>query len=182
VALASSEGSLPLYRVAISRSRWATGLSGFRRENIQAHIDNGYIRRRAQEEGVAYPENPAHIIETVQVPTSTVDRLLAKHGVAHFDVLCVDTEGFDFEILKLINFDRYRPEVILFESKNLSDSDYRRAQDLLEWRNYHVYSDRGDTLATTVPFPRIARAQSAARAGLRRFLGRVVKSAQSTAR
>ena len=36
VALAPTNGSLPLYRVAISRARWATGLSGFRRDNWNA--------------------------------------------------------------------------------------------------------------------------------------------------
>jgi FkbM family methyltransferase len=167
VALASAEGELPLYRVAISRARWASGLSGFRRDNIQAHIDNGYIARRASEEGIALPADPSHIIETVLVRTVTVDSLLAKHGVRHFDVLCVDTEGFDFEILKLVDLDRYRPDVIVFESKNLSDADYVTALQVLRTHGYHLYWDRGDTLATRTPFPQFEHAKSAARARLR---------------
>lgn len=173
VALASAEGELPLYRVAISRSRWASGLSGFRRDNIQAHIDNGYIARRASEEGIALPEDPSQIIETVLVKTVTVNSLLAKHSIQHFDVLCVDTEGFDFEILKLVDLDRYRPDAILFESKNLSDVDYVNALLMLRGHGYHLYWDRGDTLATRIPFPQFEQAKFEARTRLRRLRSRM---------
>jgi len=163
VALAQMQGQLPLYRVAISKSRWATGLSSFRRENIQSHIDNGYIQRRAKEEGIAVPNDPSQIIETVQVPVVTVDQLLAKHSITDFDVLCIDVEGFDFEILKLVDFDRFKPEVVLFESKNLSDADYVQAKELLSKHGFFLYWERGDTLATKIKFPQIERAKALAR-------------------
>ncbi|HEY4366144.1 MAG TPA: FkbM family methyltransferase [Steroidobacteraceae bacterium] len=163
VALAATQGQLPFYRVAISRSRWATGLSGFRRESIQSHIDNGYIQAHAREEGVTVPDDPAAFIEVIQVATMPVDQLLAKHAVRHFDVLCVDTEGFDLEILKLMDFDRFKPEVVLFESKNLSDNDYVQAKDLLRKYGYRLYWDRGDTLATHIAFPPLERVKAAAR-------------------
>ena len=99
VALAPTNGNLPLYRVAISRARWATGLSGFRRDNLENHIANGYIEKKAKAEGVAMPSDPDDVIEVVQVPTKTVATLLSEHKVDQFDVLCIDTEGFDFEVL-----------------------------------------------------------------------------------
>jgi FkbM family methyltransferase len=157
VALADSEGSLPLYRVAISNARWATGLSSFRRDSIEAHIENGYIERKAREEGVPVPGDPDRIIETVVVPTTTVERLLAKHGIDELDLICIDTEGFDFEILKLVDFARLAPQVVLFESKNLSDGDYAEAKELLGGHGYSLFWDGGDTLATTVPYPHSAR-------------------------
>ena len=163
IALAQAQGTLPFYRVAISKARWATGLSGFRRENIQTHIDNGYIKRKAHDEGIAVPDDPSQIIETIQVSVVTVDQLLTKHGVTHFDVLCIDTEGFDFEILKLVDFDRFRPEVVLFESKNLSDSDYVQAKEMLSKSGFHLYWERGDTLATRIKFPQVERAKALAR-------------------
>lgn len=173
VALAQAQGQLPLYRVAISKSRWATGLSGFRRENIQSHIDNGYIQRRAREEGIVVPDDPNRIIETVQVAVVTVEQLLAKHAVTHFDVLCIDTEGFDFEILKLVDFARFKPEVVLFESKNLSDADYTQAKAMLGAHGYFLYWDRGDTLATKIKFPQFERAKALVRIPLRAVRDRV---------
>lgn len=173
VALAQTAGELPFYRVAISKSRWATGLSGFRRDSIQSHIDNGYIQRRALEEGVSIPDDPSHLIEVIKVRTMTVAQLLEKHAITHFDILCIDTEGFDFEILKLIDFDRFKPEVVLFESKNLSDGDYIEAKALLARNGYHLYWNRGDTLATRIRFPQIERAKSLARMPWRRLKPRL---------
>jgi FkbM family methyltransferase len=144
-ALAPTEGSLPFYRVAISRARWATGLSSFRRENLENHIANGYIEEKAKAEGVLMPSNPLDVIEVVQVATMTVTSLLAKHGVTRFDVLCIDTEGFDFEILKLFDFKAYRPDFVVFESKNLSDSDYSAAKAMLADAGFVLYWDKGDT-------------------------------------
>jgi len=98
VALGKDEGSLPFYRVAISKARWATGLSSFDKKSIEEHIKNGYIIRKAKEEGVEVPQDPSKMIETVFVPTLKVQTLLDKNNVQNFNVLCVDTEGYDFEI------------------------------------------------------------------------------------
>lgn len=152
VALAATKGELPFYRVAISKSRWATGLAGFRKDNILHHIDIGYIAKMAAEEGVALPSDPAAIIETISVPTMTVQELLDSRGVDHFDLLCIDTEGFDLDILRLVDFDRYRPEVVLFESKNLNDAGYVEAKSILSSRGYALYWDNGDTLGSLAPF------------------------------
>lgn len=132
VALANQEGELPFYRVAISKARWATGISIFDKKSLLGHIENGYIIRKAKEEGVQIPSDPEKIIEIVNVPTATVDSLFKRHGISRLDVICIDTEGYDFEILKLIDFKKYSPELILFESKNLSDSDFIAAKNLLK--------------------------------------------------
>jgi FkbM family methyltransferase len=147
VALAPTDGSLPLYRVAVSRARWATGLSSFRRENLENHIANGYIEKKAKAEGVAMPSDPNDVIEVVQVPTMTVVALLKENKVDQFDVLCIDTEGFDFEVLKLFDFKTHRPDFVLFESKNLADDDYVAAKTMLGDAGYRLYWHNGDTFA-----------------------------------
>jgi FkbM family methyltransferase len=146
-ALAPSNGSLPLYRVSVSRARWATGLSSFRRDNLENHIANGYIEKKAKAEGVALPANTDDWIESVAVRTTTVSDLLGENKVGAFDVLCIDTEGFDFEILKLFDFKTYRPDFVLFESKNLADDDYVAAKKMLTDAGYSLYWDNGDTFA-----------------------------------
>ena len=153
VALAPTNGSLPLYRVAISRARWATGLSGFRRDNLENHIANGYIEKKAKAEGVAMPSAPNDVIEVVRVPTKTVATLLTEHKVDRFDVLCIDTEGFDFEVLKLFDFKAQRPEFVLFESKNLADDDYVAAKKMLADAGYRLFWNNGDTFAVRLGTP-----------------------------
>jgi FkbM family methyltransferase len=153
VALGKQEGSLPFYRVALSKARWATGLSSFDKQSLEEHIKNGYIIRKAQEEGLEIPQDQSKILETVYVPTVKVKTLLDKYGIQNFNVLCVDTEGYDFEILKLIDFKKYTPEVILFESKNLSNEDFISAKKLLTAHGYDLFWEKGDTLAIKITYP-----------------------------
>ncbi len=158
VALGSRPGELPFYRVAISKARWATGLSSFDRKSLEGHIENGYILRKAREEGVEIPSEMNKLIEEVKVPTMRVEDLLQKHHIAHFDVLCIDTEGYDFEILKLVDFKKYQPEVIFFESKNLSDADFGEAKKLLSGHGYQMFWEKGDTLTIRYHYPFFTRA------------------------
>lgn len=58
-----------------------------------------------------------------EVPCQTLQTLLDQHGVDHVDLIQVDAEGYDFEIIKLIDFKRFKPAVILYEHKHLGDSD-----------------------------------------------------------
>ncbi|MBL7663855.1 MAG: FkbM family methyltransferase [Bacteriovoracaceae bacterium] len=152
-ALAKKSGALPFYRIAISKARWATGLSSFDKSTLERHIDIGYIEEKAKEDGIKLPENKKDLIETVMVPTLTFEDLLKKHHVQNFQLLCVDTEGYDFEIIKLLDFNKFKPEVIFFESKHLSDSDFVAAQKLLIENGYELFWEKGDTLAIRCEYP-----------------------------
>jgi FkbM family methyltransferase len=126
---------MPFYRVAISKARWATGLFSFDLKSIQGHIE-----RKAKEEGIEVPADSSKLIEKVEVPTLKVNDLLSKHHIQKFEVLCIDTEGYDFEILKLIDLKKYAPEVIFFESKNLIDEDFKQAKSMLIDLGYKLFS------------------------------------------
>lgn len=152
VALGNTEAALPFYRIALTDSIWATGLSSFDRRNIEAHLENGYIRNKAREEGIELPQDIDEIIETILVPTTTLNRLLEKHSISSINVVCIDTEGYDFEILKMIDFKKLSPEVVLFESKNLSDVDFVSAKKLLTSNGYSLFWEKGDTLAIKYPY------------------------------
>jgi FkbM family methyltransferase len=159
VALAPKRGTMPLYRVAISDERWATGLSSFVRECVEEHIDNGYIRRKAEAQGVPYPEDRSDIISVVQVPTMPLQELLDTQSepVPSLDVVCIDTEGYDLEILKMLDLERHSPDVILFESKNLTDAEFAEVLERLRTRGFMLYWENGDTLATKFPYGRVQR-------------------------
>ena len=65
------------------------------------------------------------------------------------DLLQIDTEGFDCEILKSIDFSQLKPLVIKFEWMNLTDSDKDTAVQLLSAQGYsvHVEADGVDCVA-----------------------------------
>jgi FkbM family methyltransferase len=81
-----------------------------------------------------------------EVPCRTLETLLDQHGVDHVDLIQVDAEGYDFEIIKLIDFKRFKPAVILYEHKHLDEGDRAACATHLESKGY-VRSEIGpDTL------------------------------------
>lgn len=153
VALAPVRENRPFYRLAFTRARWATGLSGFDRTRLDQAIRDGYVARMAREHGVALPERDTEYIEEIPVQTDTFDGLLERHRFDTVDVLCIDTEGYDYEVLKLFDFTRYRPGLILYESKYLSEAEFLASQYLLKSHGYRLFWQKGDTLAITFPLP-----------------------------
>lgn len=50
----------------------------------------------------------------------SMQELLDRHGITRFDVLHIDTEGYDWQVLRQVDFARYTPRVVLYEHKCLS--------------------------------------------------------------
>lgn len=59
----------------------------------------------------------------VEVNCITWDTLVQKHGIDHFDVLSVDTEGHDYTIFKQIDLGKFRPSLIRLEWCNMTDEE-----------------------------------------------------------
>jgi hypothetical protein len=61
--------------------------------------------------------------------------------------VAIDTEGYDYEIVKLLNVRVHRPRIILYESKHLSTADQNACVDLLCGVGYRVAVLKLDTVA-----------------------------------
>ena len=59
--------------------------------------------------------------------------LLAKHGVSRVDLLQIDTEGYDFEIIRMFDHAGVRPAVVRFEHLYLSGKE--RSSCSPSWRS-----------------------------------------------
>lgn len=138
-ALDEIDGTKPLYRLAISMERWATGLSSFNKEVLLKKIKDGSIQKHIQREGVLLPDNDEDIITAHEVATISPETLLKKFKKRDFDLLAIDTEGFDYEILKMLDLNRVFPEVILYEEVNF---DEKTAGDCRAYLEKHGYSCR----------------------------------------
>ena len=55
------------------------------------------------------------MMEEVQVNCVDVNYITEKLNLDFIDVLIIDTEGYDYEILKNFNFNRIKPVIIHFE-------------------------------------------------------------------
>jgi FkbM family methyltransferase len=77
----------------------------------------------------------------------TFNELCQKHKVKEIDILHIDTEGYDFEIIKMIDFYQAKPKIILYEHKHLSAEDKNKCQLYLSNNNYELLELRRDTIA-----------------------------------
>jgi len=53
--------------------------------------------------------------KTIQVEVKTLNTLLSEIGVEHIDLLCVDVEGWEIEVMRGFDVNKYNPKVISLE-------------------------------------------------------------------
>jgi FkbM family methyltransferase len=90
-------------------------------------------------------------IEAQPVKTCTFRSLLAKHGVIRYDFLQVDTEGFDYEVLKMADIETNVPTLINYEHEHLKPADQQSSWEYLRKLNYRIFTHEGDTSAFLLP-------------------------------
>lgn len=150
-ALGYEDGSLPIYKIGFSESRWATGLTTFDRATLEKAFTSGHVERKCKKEGIQIPEDTSsHIVEeSVDVlSTSTVLHKGESVGIKdRIDLLMIDTEGFDFEVIKMFDIAKNAPQLIIFENTHLSDEDKKACTELLESNDYRVKKDGANTVA-----------------------------------
>lgn len=79
--------------------------------------------------------------EIVEVPCITLQTLLERHRVETFDILCIDAEGWDFKILRQLDFSRWRPKLIRIEYINLSSEEKTAVAELFDRHGYRYASN-----------------------------------------
>lgn len=108
----------------------ATVIASFDPAHIKKHLING---------------NNSIITEEIQC--ITLSSLLEKNHVDSINVLLIDTEGYDFEILKQVDYKKNKPQVIIYEYEHLSFKDYKQSLHLLKQNGYKCYKDNLDIIA-----------------------------------
>jgi FkbM family methyltransferase len=152
-ALDVRDGQKPIYKVAVSESRWATGLSSFNREVLVAAVKSGYIEREAIKEGALLPENKDDYITEEHIECISTESLIKRFDLKQIDWLQIDTEGFDFEIIKMFNIGVTRPEVIVYENLHFGVEQQNECLDFLVKNGYLCRTFGPNTLAMRKPAP-----------------------------
>jgi FkbM family methyltransferase len=136
-AVSTCDGEAPFYRlrsVPGATPEWFSQLATLNREVLLKHRSS-------------IPEIESLIVEE-RVPTLRLDTLLARHGISRIDLLVIDTEGHDCEILRALDFTRFRPVLLMFEHQHLSAKDKAAAYALLATHRYNFKeTSEGDTIA-----------------------------------
>ena len=88
-------------------------------------------------------------LETIEVPSIPLTALFERHGTDRLDVLQIDVEGLDWQILRTLDFARYRPTLIQFESGHMPRGQITEATRTLNAAGYDVHYGgwQGDMVA-----------------------------------
>lgn len=83
-----------------------------------------------------------------KVETDTLMNILSEnYNSKKIDYLQIDTEGFDYEIIKMIDFSKLAPSIIRYEYVNLKDSEKNFSKKLLKTKGYYLFIEGGDMMA-----------------------------------
>lgn len=143
-AFSDADETRTMYRVpidAVDRGLvpdWALGLSSFYPDR------NALGGQRVTAEAF---DRIAPLIVSEDVRCLPLDAIIHKHEFDQFDIVQIDTEGHDFQILKQVDFSRYRPRLIRFEYVNLPGDERLQAMALLASHGYDWQTSGIDLVA-----------------------------------
>ena len=145
VAIAETAGERDMYRLASGvdpvkdgHGRWLTELSSLREERMGRLWDKCEVA----------PGHKAYYLEhrvTEKVTCMTLHQLFEKHQIQRPDLLQIDAEGYDYEILKTLDFSKVKPRFINYE-RVLLQVDEQACRDMLEAQGYTLFDWGQDTL------------------------------------
>ena len=81
------------------------------------------------------------------VNSITFQSLLTKHEIPSFNLLITDTEGYDNNIIRQLDFHKHQPKIIISEVLHLDEIEKKISIRLLENNGYSVTTDGWDLLA-----------------------------------
>jgi FkbM family methyltransferase len=134
-ALDCRSGKRTLFTVEANNvPAWARGMASFQRDNI---VKNSYL----------VPGVEA-MVKELTVNCIPFEDVIERLPSNRLDLLQVDAEGADGYILSLFPFDRLKPAIIHWESKNLTKSQQEEVLDMLSSHGYRfARSGEEDMLA-----------------------------------
>jgi len=90
---------------------------------------------------------PAAAMVRTPVPCRHLMEVVAEHGFLDAACLQVDVEGFDAEVIRMVDFERFRPALIKFERESLEAPDLRAVEKMLQVRGYRLRGEGPDLVA-----------------------------------
>lgn len=136
VAIYEQDGPLTLYRVDPSASdlpEWSKGIASVFQDH---HRKSG---------------TPSDRMIAEQVQGQRLQTFIDAHNISQCDLLQIDTEGYDYHILKMIDFARWAPKIIRFEhgmAENIMSAEqFSEVAQLLARNGYDFFVGQFDCYA-----------------------------------
>ena len=132
-----------------NRPYWFDQVGSFDREHVLKLLGDRFER----------------FIVECSVEVHPLSKILRRHKIDHLDFLQIDTEGYDYEILKTLDLAQHAPSAILVEHSHLPCAEREEMLKLLRLNGYGVDScdpDNYFAIHQGAPLRRIVRDQAGA--------------------
>jgi FkbM family methyltransferase len=138
-ALGEKDGSQTIYTVRMDEGTFkkAHQFSSFKKEAVLSKT--------------SWIPDVAQRIEERAVPCVTFDTLLRHAGQNEIDLLQIDAEGYDYTILKMIDFSRLKPAIINYECGQMNKAQREEIASLLISQGYRMSQGDLDSIAYRPP-------------------------------
>lgn len=85
------------------------------------------------------------IEKVIRIPLKTINEIIAENFEKTPDLISIDVEGIDLEILKSLDFEKYRPKALCVEtitySENRTEEKITAILDFAVSKGYFIYAD-----------------------------------------
>lgn len=133
LAVTNNDGYYPLYQLNFKGLAklpdWGKGLGSFSKENL-----------------LKFEQITEEDIELEVVQGMNFNNIVKRFSFYHIDYLQIDTEGFDAEIIKMINFNSFSTLLLKFEWVNLNSIEIKECKDKLMRQNFFITQVGGDLI------------------------------------
>ena len=119
---------------------WATRIASFNKSVIESHKK--------------HIPNIQNLLIKETVECISLEEVIIEAEINHIDLLQIDAEGYDYEIIKMIKFQKIRPSIIRYEHKHLSKKDFTECLELLVNNNYRILFEDSDITAYSMDWIR----------------------------
>jgi FkbM family methyltransferase len=106
--------------------------------SMAASFDRAHLRKH----GI-----PDHEIVAQEAPCHTVESALRAAGLQQVDLIQIDAEGYDWTIIRSIDFSRLRPRILRFEYRHMTAADADACLMLLGEHGYRFVIEARDIIA-----------------------------------
>ena len=108
-------------------------LNTFSKEEAEQYVANKEFQTRQKIEVV------------IKIPLVTINSIMEEYFPEGVDILSIDTEGYDLEILKSLNFAKYQPKIICVETlRHDAEGNLKKSPEIngfLIGQRYSFYAD-----------------------------------------
>lgn len=154
VAIGKEDGSMPFYRIKPSlvmegKEYKASSGSSFYRDQIVVNVKNRLPPKR-NNILKHISDNPDDYIEEIKVPVQSLDSLCDEHKIEKIDFLLTDCQGFDYAVIRQLDFNRFSPDIVNYEHSLLNSDELVESRLFIKGAGYEYFIHEGDTCAYRV--------------------------------